>query len=91
MRFSLAAALTVAFLVVSLAPLIARADDATPPPKPLIEQRGLPMSAQEAMDRITFHPFVPQNYTAISTRQADTSISCASGRLPGARSTATLR
>ncbi|HEY5350125.1 MAG TPA: hypothetical protein VIJ64_10345 [Candidatus Lustribacter sp.] len=31
----------------------------TPTDLPLIEQRGLPMSAQEAMERITFHPFVP--------------------------------
>ena len=46
------------------------ADDPTPPPKPLIEQRGLTMSAQEAMERITFHPFVPQGYTAVGLMPA---------------------
>lgn len=35
--------------------------------KPLIEQRGLPMSEQEAMERITFHPFVPTpNYAEVA-------------------------
>ena len=35
--------------------------------KPLIEQRGLPMSEQEARERITFHPFVPTpNYAEVA-------------------------
>jgi len=35
--------------------------------KPLIEQRGFPMSAQETMERITFHPFVPTpNYAEVA-------------------------
>jgi hypothetical protein len=70
MRFSRTAVITAAVLVCSLAPAAVRADDPTPPPKPLIEQRGLPMSAQEAMDRITFHPFVPQGYTAVGLMPA---------------------
>jgi hypothetical protein len=45
----------------------AGADDAAPPPKPLVEQRGLPMSAQEALERITFRPFVPAaNYSQVA-------------------------
>ena len=28
-------------------------------PKTLLESRGLPMSSQEALQRITFHPYVP--------------------------------
>ena len=37
-----------------------------PPPKAVIEVVGLTMSAQEAMERITFHPFVPQGYSAVA-------------------------
>ncbi len=69
MHFSRAAVIVAALLACSVA-LPALADDATPPPKPLIEQRGLPMSAQEAMERITFHPFVPQGYTAVGLMPA---------------------
>jgi hypothetical protein len=58
MRFPRSAALMAALLALSAA-VPALADDPTPPPKPLVEQRGLPMSAQDAMERITFRPFVP--------------------------------
>jgi hypothetical protein len=45
----------------------ARADDDTPPPRPLVEQRGMPMSEQEALERITFRPFVPAaNYSQVA-------------------------
>jgi hypothetical protein len=33
----------------------------------LLEQRGLPMSAQDAMERIAFHPFIPSpHYTEVA-------------------------
>jgi hypothetical protein len=68
MRLSRSAVILTALLALSaaFAAAPARADDATPP-KPLVEQRGLPMSAQEAMERITFRPFVPAaNYSQVA-------------------------
>jgi hypothetical protein len=71
MRFPRSAVMTAVFLAFSCAPGIVMAEDPTPPPKPLIEQRGLPMSAQEAMERITFHPFVPApNYSQVGLMPA---------------------
>jgi hypothetical protein len=64
MRFVRAAAIVAALLTLSatLSATPAAAEGVpgfTPADKPLIERRGLPMSAQEAMERITFQPFVP--------------------------------
>jgi hypothetical protein len=68
MRFVRSAAILAGLLSFSAAPLLAEGVPGfTPENKPLIEQRGLPMSAQEAMERITFHPFVPSpNYDEVA-------------------------
>ena len=69
MRYSRSAVMLTALLTVSAAFCAApvRAQDSTPPPKPLVEQRGMPMSAQEAMERVTFRPFVPAaNYSQVA-------------------------
>jgi len=68
MRFLRSAATIAALLTMAAAPVLAEGVPGfTPTDKPLIEQRGLPMSAQEAMERITFHPFVPTpNYDEVA-------------------------
>ena len=67
MRFLRSAAVIASLLPLSAAPVLAEGVPGfTPTDKPLIEQRGLPMSAQEAMERITFHPFVPANYDEVA-------------------------
>jgi hypothetical protein len=68
MRFLRSAAMLAALLTFASAPVLAEGVPGfTPTDKPLIEQRGLPMSAQEAMERITFHPFVPStNYDEVA-------------------------
>jgi hypothetical protein len=65
MRASRAALVLTALFALCAVP--ARADDGAPPPKPLVEQRGLLMSAQDAMQRITFRAFVPSpSYSAVA-------------------------
>ena len=60
MRFVRSAAIVAALISFSAAALAEGVPGFNPAlQKPLIEQRGLPMSAQEAMERITFRPFVP--------------------------------
>jgi hypothetical protein len=68
MRILRSAAFAAALLASAAAPVLAEGVPGfTPTDKPLIEQRGLPMSAQEAMERITFHPFVPTpNYDEVA-------------------------
>jgi hypothetical protein len=68
MRFLRSAVAIAALLTMAAAPVLAEGVPGfTPTNKPLIEQRGLPMSAQEAMERITFHPFVPTpNYDEVA-------------------------
>jgi hypothetical protein len=68
MRFLRSAAIIAALLALSAGPLSAEGIPGfTATDKPLIEQRGLPMSEQEAMERITFHPFVPTpNYAEVA-------------------------
>jgi hypothetical protein len=68
MRFMRTAAVVAALLTMVAAPVLAEGVPGfTATDKPLIEQRGLPMSAQEAMERITFHPFVPTpNYDEVA-------------------------
>ena len=72
MHFPRCAALLAVLLAFANGPITAgAAEDPTPPPKPLVEQRGLPMSAQEAMERITFHPFAPSpNYSQVGLMPA---------------------
>ena len=59
MRFPLLAAVMTGLIAMSSIPAHAAEDEPTPKPSPLVETRGLPMSAQEAMERVTFHPFIP--------------------------------
>jgi len=68
MRFVRPAALFAALLSLASVPALAEGVPGfTATDKPLIEQRGLPMSAQDAMERITFHPFVPSpNYAEVA-------------------------
>jgi hypothetical protein len=68
MRFVRSAAIIAALLSLSAMPVWAEGVPGfSATDKPLIEQRGLPMSAQEAMERITFHPFVPTpNYLEVA-------------------------
>lgn len=64
-RTAVLAAMLLAFATLPGAALAVE-KEATPPPKPLVEQRGMPMSAQEAQERITFHPFIPaSNYSQV--------------------------
>jgi hypothetical protein len=62
------AAVIAALFSFSLGPVLAEGVPGfTPEDKPLIEQRGLPMSEQEAKERITFRPFVPSvNYDEVA-------------------------
>ncbi len=68
MRIMRSGAVMAALLALTSAPVFAEGVPGfTPTDKPMIEQRGLPMSAQEAMERITFHPFVPTpNYDEVA-------------------------
>jgi hypothetical protein len=68
MRFLRSVAIVAALITMAAAPALADGVPGfTATDKPLIEQRGLPMSAQEAMERITFHPFVPSpNYDEVA-------------------------
>ena len=68
MRFLRSTAFIAALLALSALPVQAEGVPGfTATDKPLIEQRGLPMSAQEAIERITFHPFVPSpNYAEVA-------------------------
>jgi hypothetical protein len=68
MRFVRSAAIVAALIACSAGVVFAEGVPGFgPEQKPLIEQRGLPMSAKEAMERITFHPFVPSaNYAEVA-------------------------
>ncbi len=81
MRFVRPAALIAALFSLTAVPVQAEGVPGfTATDKPLIEQRGLPMSAQDAMERITFHPFVPSpNYAEVALLPArDTTFPSAS-------------
>src|ERR1700689_338537 len=67
MRFVRPAAIMAALIALSAAAFAEGVPAFTAVDKPLIEQRGLPMSEQEARERITFHPFVPTpNYAEVA-------------------------
>jgi hypothetical protein len=68
MRFLRSTAIVAALLALSAAPVRSEGVPGfSATDKPLIEQRGLPMSAQEAQERISFHPFVPTpNYDEVA-------------------------
>jgi hypothetical protein len=59
MRFAAPAVIAVALVALFSASAFAAAPDPDVTSKPLVEARGLPMSAQDAMERIAFHPFIP--------------------------------
>ena len=67
MRFVRSAAIIAALLTLSAVPVLAEGVPGFSGKNiTLLENRGLPMSAQEAMERITFHPFVPSpNYSEV--------------------------
>lgn len=63
----LAVCAVVAAVLTALVSTSVFAEDDPPTPKPLVESRGLPMTAQDAMERIAFHPFVPTpHYIAVA-------------------------
>ena len=68
MPFLRSAAISAALLALTMLPAYAEGVPGfTPDDKPMIESRGLPMSAQDAMERITFRPFVPTpNYDEVA-------------------------
>jgi hypothetical protein len=59
MRLAASAVIAAALAGLLSASAFADAPDPTVTAKPLVESRGLPMSAQDAMERIAFHPFIP--------------------------------
>ena len=59
MRLAAPAVIAVALVALFSASAFADAPDPDVTAKPLVEQRGLPMSAQDAQERISFHAFLP--------------------------------
>ena len=68
MRLARPAAFVAALTILSSAPVHAQGVPVfSGKPVTLLEQRGLPMSAQDAMERIAFHPFIPSpHYTEVA-------------------------
>ena len=68
MRFARFAAIIAALIALSSAAVRAQGVPVfSGKPVTLLEQRGLPMSAQDAMERIAFHPFIPSpHYTEVA-------------------------
>lgn len=59
MRLLRSSAVLAALLVTLASPALPQGTVFGGKPATLLEQRGLPMSYQEAVERVTFHPFVP--------------------------------
>jgi hypothetical protein len=71
MRFVRPAAIVTALLAMCSAPFAPAFAQGVPvfagKPLTLLEERGMLMSAQDAMERVAFHPFVPSpNYIAVA-------------------------